>query len=85
MGYARRQRPKHLARKLLLIRQNLDISQTEMAKRLRLKTAYTAISGFERGIREPPLTIILAYARLVGISTDILIDDKLKLPWQNRS
>jgi hypothetical protein len=26
------------------------------------------------------LLILLKYARLVGISTDILIDDKLKLP-----
>jgi hypothetical protein len=30
--------------------------------------------------REPPLTLLLAYARLVGTSTDVLIDDDLDLP-----
>jgi len=32
------------------------------------------------GTREPPLPILLRYARLAGISTDVLIDDDLKLP-----
>jgi hypothetical protein len=40
----------------------------------------TNISGMERGEREPPLPLLLAYARLVGISTDVLIDDELDLP-----
>jgi hypothetical protein len=31
------------------------------------------------GRREPPLMVLLAYAKLVGISTDVLIDDKLNL------
>lgn len=83
MGHTVRQRPKRLASKLLAIRQNLGISQTEMAKVLKLRTAYTSISGYERGLREPALPILLAYARLVGISTDVLIDDKLRLPWQD--
>jgi hypothetical protein len=34
----------------------------------------------ERGEREPPLSLLLAYARLVVISTDVLIDDRLNLP-----
>lgn len=84
MGQTRgRRTPKRLARKLLAIRQKLGMSQTEMAKRLNLRGAYTAISGYERGAREPELPILLAYARLVGISTDILIDDKLNLPWDS--
>jgi hypothetical protein len=40
----------------------------------------TNISGMERGEREPPLLLLLAYARLIGISTDVLIDDSLDLP-----
>jgi hypothetical protein len=40
----------------------------------------TNISSMERGEREPPLPLLLAYARLVGISTDTLIDDELNLP-----
>jgi hypothetical protein len=39
----------------------------------------TNISGMERGEREPPLLLLLAYARLVGISTDVLIDDNVDL------
>jgi hypothetical protein len=38
------------------------------------------ISAFELGTREPPLPVLLAYARLAGISTDVLIDDELDLP-----
>jgi hypothetical protein len=34
------------------------------------------ISQFENGNREPPLMLLLAYARLAGVSTDVLIDDK---------
>jgi hypothetical protein len=39
-----------------------------------------AISAFELGTREPPLPLILKYARVAGISTDVLIDDELDLP-----
>jgi hypothetical protein len=30
--------------------------------------------------REPTMMLVLAYAKLAGVSTDELIDDKLKLP-----
>jgi len=39
----------------------------------------TAISGHELGTTEPPLPPILKYARVAGISTDILLDDELDL------
>ena len=32
---------------------------------------------FELGTREPPLPVLLAYAKLVDISTDVLIDDSI--------
>jgi transcriptional regulator with XRE-family HTH domain len=79
MGQTHRRKPKRLARKLLAIRKSLGVSQTEFARLLELKTSYTAVSAFERGVREPDLIILLRYARLAGISTDILIDDKLDL------
>lgn len=79
MGNARR-KPKHLARKLLAIRERLGVSQTEMARLLELKQTYTVVSSFESGRREPDLIVLLEYARLAGISTDMLIDDKAKLP-----
>jgi transcriptional regulator with XRE-family HTH domain len=80
MGQTRRRKPKRLARKLLAIRKHLRVSQPEMAKLLELKVAYTIVSGYERGKQEPDLLVLLRYARLIGVSTDILIDDKLNLP-----
>lgn len=79
MGTTRR-RPKNLARKLLAIRNKLGVSQTEMARLLDLDVAYTAVSGYELGTRQPDLLVLLRYARLAGVSTDVLIDDKMKLP-----
>jgi transcriptional regulator with XRE-family HTH domain len=75
-----RRKPKKLARKLLEIRQRLGVSQTEMAKLLKLEISYTAVSAYELGTREPDLLTLLGYARVAGISTDVLIDDKLRLP-----
>jgi transcriptional regulator with XRE-family HTH domain len=79
MGNTRR-RPKNLPRKLSAIRKKLDVSQTEMARLLDLDVAYTAVSGYELGTRQPDLLVLLKYARLASVSTDVLIDDKLKLP-----
>ena len=80
MGQTRRRKPKRLARKLLAIRKRLDASQPEMAKLLELKVSYTIVSGYERGKQEPDLFVLLKYARLARVSTDVLIDDKLNLP-----
>lgn len=75
-------RPKRLGEKLREIRLALGLSQTEMLKRLGVedKIWYTQISGYELGRRDPPLLILLEYARVAGVSTDVLIDDELDLP-----
>jgi transcriptional regulator with XRE-family HTH domain len=67
---------------LLQIRLKLGLSQNEMLAALGLKEKIyrSAISGYEIGRREPPLPVLLKYARLAGISTDVLIDDELDLP-----
>jgi transcriptional regulator with XRE-family HTH domain len=80
MGRKHRRRPKRLARKLLAIRKSLELSQTEMAKALELDIAYTSVSGYERGAREPDLIVLLRYARLYGCTMEELVDDKMKLP-----
>jgi transcriptional regulator with XRE-family HTH domain len=81
MGSKARPQPKYLGKKLRAIRtQVLGMSQTEMSKALGLKVDYSAVSQYELGTREPPLPVLLKYARLAGISTDVLIDDDLKLP-----
>ena len=71
--------PKRLAGKLTAIRTDRGLSQSQMVSALGLKNKITRedISTFERGLREPPLPILLKYARLAGVSTDVLIDDKL--------
>lgn len=81
MGSKERPKPKYMGKKLRAIRTNiLGLSQTEMSKALGLKVDYSAVSQYELGTREPPLPTLLKYARLAGISTDVLIDDKLRLP-----
>lgn len=79
---APRQKPERLAEKLLQIRLYLDLSQGEMLERLGLSDVFgrSRISAYELGRREPPLLILLKYARSVSVSTDVLIDDGLDLP-----
>lgn len=85
MGSAsRRERhiPERLAEKLLNIRSALGLSQSEMLRRLGSpeKLQQSSISGYERGVREPPLLIILEYARVANVYVDVLLDDELNLP-----
>jgi transcriptional regulator with XRE-family HTH domain len=82
MGTRARPKQKHLAEKLLTIRQALGLSQTEMLKRLGVEDliTYHQISRFETGVREPPLIVLLRYAQVANVSTDVLIDDELDLP-----
>jgi transcriptional regulator with XRE-family HTH domain len=83
MGRSYRSRPKKLGAKLKLIRLRLGLTQPEMIKELAVKAEPlypSGISEYERGKREPSLLVLLKYARLAGVSTDVLIDDKLKLP-----
>ena len=76
-----RPKPARLPEKLLQIRLALGLSQGEMIRRLELDNlTRTTVSAYEVGTSEPPLPVLLKYARLVGISTDILIDDELDLP-----
>ncbi len=82
MGGAARIRPKRLGEKLRHVRLALGLSQGEMLKRLGYegRITYHRISNYELGTGEPPLPVLLAYARLAGVSTDVLIDDDLDLP-----
>jgi transcriptional regulator with XRE-family HTH domain len=82
MGSPRSPKPERLAEKLLQIRLALGLSQNEMLVRLGMAEEYfrSRISAYELGNREPHLPILLRYARSVGISTDVLIDDEMNLP-----
>ncbi len=82
MGSRARPKPERLAEKLLQIRLALDLSQDGMLARLELGESHfrSAVSGYELGTREPPLPILLKYARLAGVCVEVLIDDELDLP-----
>jgi transcriptional regulator with XRE-family HTH domain len=82
MGTRPRLRQKRLAEKLRQIRDALGLSQSEMLSRLGVEDLIDLyrISEFETGKREPPLIVLLAYARVANVWTDVLIDDGLDLP-----
>ena len=88
MGKAARQRPVRLAEKLVAIRAAFGLSQNGMVRKLGLEGELLRedISRFERGIGgEPPLGILLRYARAISITgrgefLEALIDDEMDLP-----
>ena len=82
MGGAARIRPERLPDKLRQIREALGLSQSEMLRRLGFEDVldYKRISEYELGKNEPPLEILLSYARVAGVCMDTLVDDQLDLP-----
>lgn len=77
-----RLRQKRLPEKLRAIRDALGVSQSELLRRLGAEDLieYNRISEFESGKREPPLRILLLYARVANVWMDVLVDDELDLP-----
>jgi len=82
MGRKPRPKPGRLAEKLFQIREALGVSQGELFKRLDVDkfSELKRISDYETGKSEPPLPVLLRYARLAGVCVETLIDDDLKLP-----
>ncbi|HEY0544068.1 MAG TPA: helix-turn-helix transcriptional regulator [Pyrinomonadaceae bacterium] len=82
MGTRARPKPEYLAEKLLQIRTALGLSQNELIKRLGVGEliAQNTISEYELGKREPPLKILLQYARAANVTLEVLADDELDLP-----
>lgn len=73
--------PEKLASKLLAIRQALNESQNGMIVRLSLKEEFDRgyISKWERGLLEPPLFVLYAYADAANIFLEVLARDNLDL------
>ncbi|HEX8181156.1 MAG TPA: helix-turn-helix transcriptional regulator [Pyrinomonadaceae bacterium] len=73
-----------MAEKLTHIRRALGLSQDAMLARLGLSGQEglfrSSVSGYELGKREPPLPVLLEYARAANVSVEALIDDGLDLP-----
>lgn len=84
MGLKTRVRSERLAQKLKQIREKMNLSQNELLKRIEFEDIFdrSTISYYESGKREPPLPVLLCYAKLANIYVDVLIDDELNLPDQ---
>jgi transcriptional regulator with XRE-family HTH domain len=89
MGKNVRERPSRLAEKLLHIRRALRLSQNRMIRQMGLtdEIVQQDISTYELDQREPPLKVLLEYAKAAaggikgaGDYLIILIDDSLDLP-----
>ncbi len=84
MGRAERAKPKFLADKLKIVRQRLKVETYEMMlARLdypELPLDRSSIARYEKGELEPPLPILLRYARLANVYLEVLVDDELDLP-----
>lgn len=80
MGEKARPKPKQLAKKLAHLRLALGLSQNELIKALKVKLTQNRISDYETGKGEPPLPVLLRYARLAGVCVERLIDDELDMP-----
>ena len=84
---SKRRKPLRLAKKLAAIRTQLGLSQGGLVRQLGLdgQIERDYISKFERGILEPTLDVLLAYARAIsttghGEFLEAIIDDKMDLP-----
>lgn len=82
MGLASRRRPVKLAEKLKQVRLSLELSQSEMVKKLGLEDEMERerISKYERGILEPPLHVLYFYSKLANIYMEIFVNDDMNLP-----
>lgn len=86
---SKRRKPSRLGEKLLAIRLELGLSQGGLVRHLGFENQIERdyISKFERGILEPTLDVLLAYARAVSVTgrgefLEAIIDDKIDLPEQ---
>ena len=70
--------PRLLPQKLVLIRNHLSLSQTEIKDSLDLSQK-TRLSDYENGKRKVPLTIAFDYSRLGQVSMASLADDQISL------
>lgn len=80
MARGARLKPKRLAEKLVQIRTTLGLSQNGMIERLGVDLTQNRISEYETGKGEPPLMVLLRYARVAGVHMEDIVDDEVDLP-----
>ena len=75
-----RPRPRLLPQKLVLIREHLNLTQSQIKDSLHLSQAGRArVSEYENGKRTPPLKVVLDYSRLARVPMESLVDDEISL------
>jgi len=81
MGKAR-QRQNRLGEKLRQIRFTLNLTQSALRKRLRVpkEITYHRLSDYELNKLDPPLIVLLEYARVAHVHLEFIADDRLDLP-----
>jgi transcriptional regulator with XRE-family HTH domain len=88
MGTKRRPQPARLGEKLRAIRTRLGLSQEQIVERLDYDKSPlypSQISLFEQGKREPPVLLLLQYARIISTTAggeflEAILDDEMELP-----
>ncbi len=70
--------PRKIPEKLKQIRNRTRLTQGEIARHVKTKDQ-ASISAYELGKRQPPIPVLLAYARLAGVPLENLVDDELDL------
>ena len=79
MGTRCCQRPAHLAAKLRKIRKTLDLTQSQLARKVDVVTGASRISEYENGTRVPDMITVLRFAKLARIKMEMLVDDQMEL------
>ena len=77
--------PKRLGEKLLVIREALNKTQSEMLDALNRHGEFSTltqnvISDYEKNRREPPPLVLYAYGKVANVYIDVLVDDEIELP-----
>lgn len=74
--------PQKLSAKLLAIRVALNESQNGILLRLGFENEFGRdyVSKWERGLLEPPLLVLAAYADIANVFFEVLVRDNLRLP-----
>jgi transcriptional regulator with XRE-family HTH domain len=81
VGVRARRQQKKLPAKLRAIRIALGLTQPELPEAFGLKwLRQSNVSDYERGRREPPLSVLLLYAEAANVCLEALVRDDVKLP-----
>ncbi|MCP4542419.1 MAG: helix-turn-helix transcriptional regulator [Chloroflexi bacterium] len=82
-----KQIPKRLGEKLRMIREHQGWTLDQMAEELGKisSSRRTRVYEWENGDRQPDLPTLLAYARLVNVPVETLIDDEMDLHLEENS